>query len=1185
MLFSDVTSRGEQPQTTLLPQEEHQSRVGVATSEFGKERTKKLYETDVEDHPGMSSEMLQYFLGMEARVSDAYDIANAARTLGLDPKESVEIPLAQDLAARVENLVGPPGIAVRIREMLKEIGNREEVSIMLARELVKEQTGTPEEAIEQAVRTCLAVLTEGVLVAPLEGITKVQLKKNADGTDYTALYFAGPIRSAGGTGQALSVLIADVARRAIGIPDYKAGDKEVERLKEEIPLYRRLQHLQYTPGPREIEIIVKNCPISIDGDGTEKEEISGNRDLPAFDTNRVRGGACLVITEGMSLKAPKILKHVDKLGIDGWEFLRDLIKGKGKGSKGVEPNFKYIKELIAGRPVFSYPSREGGFRLRYGRARTAGTAAIAVHPAALSVTGEFLAIGTQVKIERPGKAGGISTCDTIEGPIVTLKNGNTIRLDTRKEADEVKNLITRIVDLGEILVPFGEFAENNHPLMPGTYSPEWWRVEVAAKGIEGITLRSDDDHPFQTAREAFVFMREHGVPLHPDYTLFWHDLTVEDATDIREFILNHATYDRDSDSMSIKNDPLIKRHLENIGALHTLEEGRICLIQYAYPLIRGLGLDEGLSLVNDPGTHEKEDLRTVSDEEPGPIPEMGAEQNPDTEPKAIDIMTWVSRNSGGVVKPRGPTRIGTRMGRPEKAKERAMKPALHALYPIGTVGTNKRLINLAALEGSVTMEVGVRYCPVCERETHRFRCFCGKRTMDKMAPGNVRMNVREELNYAKKLLSLNQLPEVKGVKGMMSKSKFPEALEKGVLRASREVYVYKDGTMRVDITDMPLTHFRPREIGTTAGRLRELGYQKDIHGNDLTNDDQLLELRVQDVIPAQSVADYLVKVAGFIDDELELIYHMSPYYHVRSRADLVGTLVIGLAPHTSAGVLGRIIGFTKASVCFAHPFFHTAKRRNCDGDEDALLMLMDGLLNFSRDFLPDRLGGLMDAPLVLSTRINPSEIDKEAHNVDLLYEYPIDFYRATERFANPKEIEDIMDTVGGRIGTPGQYEGFGFTHDTSDINDGPEISVYKTLGSMTEKMEEEFKVVSKLRGVDVRDMARRVIESHFLPDIIGNMNSFSKQSIRCVKCNTIYRRIPLKGKCTKLNFEREECPGKLVLTVYENSVKKYLSSTLELAERFKVPLYTVQRIQLMEKSVRSLFDSDRYHKATLDEFF
>ena len=46
------------------------------------------------------------------------------------------------------------------------------------------------------------------------------------------------------------------------------------------------------------------------------------------------------------------------------------------------------------------------------------------------------------------------------------------------------------------------------------------------------------------------------------------------------------------------------------------------------------------------------------------------------------------------------------------------------------------------------------------------------------------------------------------------------------------------------------------------------------------------------------------------------------------------------------------------------------------------MLLMDGLLNFSREILPANRGGLMDAPLVLTTRLNPTEVDKEALNVD-----------------------------------------------------------------------------------------------------------------------------------------------------------------------------------------------------------
>ena len=97
----------------------------------------------------------------------------------------------------------------------------------------------------------------------------------------------------------MSVLIADVVRRELGIGAYLPTENEIERYKEEIPLYKRIQHLQYTPSVDEIHQIVSNCPICINGEGTEKEEITGNRDLPRIESNRIRGGACLVIAEGL----------------------------------------------------------------------------------------------------------------------------------------------------------------------------------------------------------------------------------------------------------------------------------------------------------------------------------------------------------------------------------------------------------------------------------------------------------------------------------------------------------------------------------------------------------------------------------------------------------------------------------------------------------------------------------------------------------------------------------------------------------------------------------------------------------------------------------------------------------------------------------------------------------------------
>jgi len=78
---------------------------------------------------------------------------------------------------------------------------------------------------------------------------------------------------------------------------------------------------------------------------------------------------------------------------------------------------------------------------------------------------------------------------------------------------------------------------------------------------------------------------------------------------------------------------------------------------------------------------------------------------------------------------------------------------------------------------------------------------------------------------------------------------------------------------------------------------------------ELTSDEQLCELRVQDYVPSTSCGDYMVKVAKFIDEMLEKYYQLPPFYNAKDRQDLIGHMVIGLAPHTSGGVLCRLLGF------------------------------------------------------------------------------------------------------------------------------------------------------------------------------------------------------------------------------------------------------------------------------------
>ncbi|NTV01016.1 MAG: hypothetical protein HGA55_07855, partial [Methanoregulaceae archaeon] len=61
--------------------------------------------------------MEQYSEDLLAYLARALDIAAQARAVGIDPRTEVEIPLASDLADRVEALLGIRGIADRVRKL------------------------------------------------------------------------------------------------------------------------------------------------------------------------------------------------------------------------------------------------------------------------------------------------------------------------------------------------------------------------------------------------------------------------------------------------------------------------------------------------------------------------------------------------------------------------------------------------------------------------------------------------------------------------------------------------------------------------------------------------------------------------------------------------------------------------------------------------------------------------------------------------------------------------------------------------------------------------------------------------------------------------------------------------------------------------------------------------------------
>ncbi len=1196
-----------------------------------------------------SDSMKKYFDYLTKNLDKAYKVAIEARKKGYDPEDTVNIPIAKNMAQRVEGLISAvapqlvgSGVTDRIVELEKQYEPLDwRVALVIAKEVAHEKFckfSSQKEAMEVGIRTGFAYHTVGVVAAPLEGFVGIKIKKRRDGKEYISMNYAGPIRGAGGTASAFSVMLADYVAKSFGYSPYDPTDEEAKRYVVELTDYdERVTNLQYRPSDEEIFFLAKHLPVEIGGDPTESIDVSNYKNLPRVETNRIRGGVALVMSM-VALKAPKLLKQIKKWGHDfglvGWDFLYefvDLQKRKkaegGSSSKKSDsgshskltPDYTFIADLVAGRPVFSYPLRSGGFRLRYGHARTSAFSAAAIHPSTMIVLDDFIAIGTQLKLERPGKAASMSACDTAEPPIVLLNNGSVLKLKSTLEAKKVKDQIKEILYLGDIILSYGDFLDRGHKLVPVGYCPEWYVLELK-KALSNNNVNPNSEESLKNFCDSnnidfdslYNFLKKPlynfisftdslklslllDIPIEPEFTFYYSQIdsnlskalasafvdAVVEFSD-KKFEVNNLTL-YPVKKILFKNSPNVKRALELIGIPHSLVNKETIFVasENASALFYSFGFSkESFTDLNLRKQHVDKIL---------------------SELESKDLL-GVLNGLFVKIRDKAGTFIGARMGRPEKAKMRKLTGSPHILFPVGDSGGRMRSFQSALEKGFIIADLPMYYCPKCKKDTiypvcedcgsktiRKYLCD-GKETFDKKCEGNLRthkvqkIDIRHYFEKALEKIGDKVYPDlIKGVRGTSNKDHTPENLVKGILRAKYDIYVNKDGTTRFDMTELPITHFKPKEISVPIERLRELGYETDIYGNPLVSDDQILELKPQDVIlPGKTIVEesadaVLFRVSKFVDEELEKLYGLKPFYNLKSPLDLVGHLVIGLAPHTSAGILGRIIGFSSIQALLAHPLFHAAMRRDCDGDEACVILLEDALLNFSRTYLPDKRGArTMDAPLVLTSLLNPGEVDDMVHKMEAVYEYPLELYEAALEYKQPWEVK--IDKIADRLNTPLQYEHIGFTHDTQDINNGTLCSAYKTLPTMKDKIRGQMHVAEIVRAVNSADVASLVINKHLLKDIRGNLRKFSKQGFRCVNCNKKFRRFPLNGKC-------DACGGKIIFTISEGSVMKYLEPSLELVKNYNLDDYTRESLEVTKFMIESVFGKNENKQESLKKWF
>ena len=1050
-----------------------------------------------------------------------------------------------------------------LRELLK-INGKELSALILSKEIASGKYSLPDATLEDkldlAVRVGLAIVTEGVTIAPLQGISEVKIKKNKDGSEYLSVSIAGPMRSAGGTESAVTMLIADHVRQAAGLSKFQANsfDDETGRFVEELRIYEReASSFQFHILDEDIEHVISNLPVELDGVDTDPYEVVNHKSMARIKTDRVRGGALRVLNDGLIGRAKKLLKRIELYNLDGWDWLNDLKGAIQTGDSQEDAAAKRMREVITGRSVLSMPNKLGGFRLRYGRACNTGFAAVGLHPVIAEILDHTIAVGTQIKIDVPGKGATVAFVDSIDTPIVRLKNGNVVKIRDVAHGLEIKNEIDKILHLGDILISFGDFIENNAQLVPTAYVEEFWIEELNQK----IQKYEPNDRFLQqfltqtpTLDEALKISLDFQIPLHPNYLYFWDQISSEELMRLLEPTKVNET--------SIEYPAQTKKILEKLGVPHKFANQKILLESQEAKIFFNLLF------------RKKPQIKDLS------VPKI------------------LTESSGIKINNKFSTSIGVRIGRPEKAAPRQMKPPTHVLFPISDKGGPTRDLLKASRNAHFFTNLFNRYCNQCNEPSIGIKCstcktktsityrcsncretldepFCEKCKRKASSYSYKEFPLKTQLLFAQEKMRMRAQEPFKGVKELINQDRIAEPLEKGLVRQNFGLTVFKDGTVRFDATNSPLTQFKPSWIGTSIDKLRDLGYSHDIEGKKLERPDQIVELRMQDVIIPYESGKYLVSICKYIDTLLEKFYEKSSFYNVDNIDELIGHLIIGLAPHTSVGIVGRIIGYTETHVCFGTPNWHSAKRRDADGDADSIMLLMDSLLNFSRQFLSDRIGGLMDAPLLVQPLVLPHESQPQAHNLEVTKAFPLEFFDSTIKQIKASDVKSV-EIIKSRLETERQFYNYFFTHTTSALTTSKSRSAYSTLGSMLDKFDMQIKNAELIDAVNTSEIVSNVISTHLVPDIMGNLRAYARQNFRCTGCGRSFRRMPLIQTCL--------CGHKLIPTITRGSVEKYLKLAKRLVEKYNVGEYQRGRIHALSDEIELVFGKNQGDQSLLTDY-
>ena len=259
-----------------------------------------------------------------------------------------------------------------------------------------------------------------------------------------------------------------------------------------------------------------------------------------------------------------------------------------------------------------------------------------------------------------------------------FKNGNVKKILNYDEAKLAYDEIEEIIYLGDILFPLGDVMNRNSLLIKPGYVEEWWNLELEKAGGKV------EDFYQVTLEMAISLSKTYSLPLHPKYIFYWTQISYDQFLGFIDWLQHARIHEKKLlfpyNSSERERFHVGKRALELLGVEHIVGIEHVIVEE---KITQALLVNLGLDMFHDGAIHLDHSFKKPEESDTG------------------EVLTTVNSLSAFIIKDKAGEFIGTRMGRPEKAKLRKLTGSPNILFPVGEEGGRMRSITEAMKQGSI----------------------------------------------------------------------------------------------------------------------------------------------------------------------------------------------------------------------------------------------------------------------------------------------------------------------------------------------------------------------------------------------------------------------------------------------------------------------------------------------------